>query len=113
MRENSDDPIAAAALEALNDLLERSQRVGGVLLAAIRSLEEPAEPGSIPICDQPAANEDSPAQPPELQGGELAVVRDFQQRLADVYGVASVTFAGSAPGGYRFLVTMSHSGALA
>ena len=113
MREGSDDPLAAAALEALNDLLERNQRVGRVLLAAVRSLEEPMQPGTTPIGDQPAANESSPAPPPELQGSELSVVRAFQQRLGDVYGVASVTFAGSAPDGYRFSVTMTHSGALA
>lgn len=107
MRETSDDPFAAAALDVLNDLLERNQRVGRVLLAAIRSLEEPGQPDTTPICHQPAANENSPAPPPELQGDELSVVRAFQQRLVDVYGVASVTFAGSAPDGYRFLVAMT------
>ncbi|MBE0608787.1 MAG: hypothetical protein IH609_05370, partial [Dehalococcoidia bacterium] len=112
MRETSDDPIAAAALDALNDLLERNQRVGRVLLAAVRSLEEPAQPGTAPACDQPAANENSLAATPELQESELSVVRAFQQRLGEVYGVASVTFAGSAPDGYRFLVTMTQSGAL-
>lgn len=111
MRETSDDPIAAAALEALNDLLESNQRVGRVLLAAVRSLEEPAQPGITPACDQPAANENSLSPPPEVQGSELSLVRAFQQRLGEVHGVASVTFAGSAPDGYRFFITMAHSGA--
>ncbi|MBE0608444.1 MAG: hypothetical protein IH609_03635 [Dehalococcoidia bacterium] len=110
MRATSDDPLAAGLLEALNDLLERHERVGRVLSAAMRSLAtlpgpEPASAGDQPGADDSIAMPPPPGPPPGAPG----VARAFQRRLEEVYGVARVTFEGSGPDGFRFLVEMEAS----
>lgn len=110
MRATSDDPLAAGLLEALNDLLERLERVGLVLSEAVRTL--PTRPGRGPTSagGQPAADDSIAAPPsPGSPPGAPGVARAFQQRLEEVYGVARVTFEGSGPDGFRFLVEMEAS----
>jgi hypothetical protein len=109
VRATSDDPLAAELLEALNDLLERHERVGRVLSEAVRSLA--ALPGSEPASagDQPDADDSRTLPSPGPQSSAPAVARAFQQRLEEVYGVARVTFEGAGPDGFRFLVEMEAS----
>ena len=108
MRATSDDPLIAAVLDALNDLLERNERVGRVLAEAVRSLASPPQPVSTCSGGPPEADDSIPVPSPESQGTMPGAARAFQERLEEVYGVASVTFEGSGPDGFRFLVEMAN-----
>jgi hypothetical protein len=108
VRATSDDPLIAAVLDALNDLLERNERVGRVLAEAVRSLASPPQPAPAWSGAPPAAAEAIPAPSPESQSSVPGPARAFQERLEEVYGVARVTFDGSGPDGFRFLVEMAN-----
>jgi hypothetical protein len=99
------DPIADAALGQLRDILQWCLQVADVVGAAVDALEEQAEL-------QTETTGRPPEPPHEVrasveQSPELQTVLAFRQRLSEVFGVATVTFEGSADHGYRFLVEMA------
>lgn len=99
------DPIADAALGQLRDILQWCLQVADVVGAAVDALDEQAElqtKTTGPPLQPPHGACESVEQSPELQ-----TILAFQQRLSEVFGVATVTFEGSADRGYRFLVEMA------
>ena len=99
------DPVADAALGQLREILQGCLRVADVVGAAVDALEEEAEPKTVMAGPSPRPQHEARAS--DEQTYELQTVLGLKQRLAEVFGVASVTFEGSADRGFRFLVEMA------
>jgi hypothetical protein len=98
------DPVAYAALGQLRDILQGCLQVADVLGAAVDALQEQAGPPPQQLHESRANVERS---------RELQTVLGLQQRLSEVFGVATVTFEGSTDSGFRFLVEMPNRDAQA